>query len=83
MVSDFLTPGGRLAVPDAVSDAELAARLLPGRHATEHFVYGKNKYWWGDDISCNSDLQRYISWLSSWVHPTIALMQLMRSELRT
>ena len=49
MVSDFLTPGGRLAVPDAVSDAELAARLLPGRHATEHFVYGKDKYWWGDD----------------------------------
>ena len=41
MVSDFLTPGGRLAVPDTITDAELAARLLPRRYATEYFVYGK------------------------------------------
>ncbi len=50
MVSDFLTPGGRLAVPDAISDTELAARLLPRRYATEYFVYGKDKYWRGDDM---------------------------------
>ena len=50
MVSDFLTPGGRLAVPDTVSDAELDARLLPRRYATEHFIYGKDKYWQGDDM---------------------------------
>ena len=50
MVSDFLTPGGRLAVPDTISDAELSARLLPRRHATEYFIYGKDKYWQGDDM---------------------------------
>ena len=33
-----------------VSDAELAARLLPRRYATEYFVYGKDKYWQGDDM---------------------------------
>ena len=33
-----------------VSDAELAARLLPRRYATEYFVYGKDKYWRGDDM---------------------------------
>ena len=49
MVSDFLTPGGRLAVPDTISDAQLAIRLLPRRYATEYFVYGKDKYLWGDD----------------------------------
>ena len=48
MVSDILTPGGRLAVPDAISDAQLTARLLPPRYATEYFVYGKDKYWRGD-----------------------------------
>ena len=51
MVSDFLTPGGRLAVPDTVSDAELDTRLLPRRHATEYFIYGKDKYWQGDDMA--------------------------------
>lgn len=50
MVSDFLTPGGRLAVPDTISEVELAARLLPRRYATEYFVYGKDKYWRGDDM---------------------------------
>ena len=44
------TPGGRLAVPDTVSDAELAVRLLPRRYATEYFIYGKDKYWRGDDM---------------------------------
>ena len=50
MVSDFLTPGGRLAVPDTITDAELTARFLPCRYATEYFVYGKYKYWRGDDM---------------------------------
>ena len=44
MVLDFLTPGGRLAVPDTITNAELAAQLLPRRYATEYFVYGKDKY---------------------------------------
>ena len=29
MVSDFVTPGGRLAVLNTIADAELSARLLP------------------------------------------------------
>ena len=50
MVSDFLTPGGRLAVPYTISDTELAVRILPRRYATEYFIYGKDKYWRGDDM---------------------------------
>jgi hypothetical protein len=50
MISDFLTPGGRLAVPDTISDTELEARHLPRRYATEYFEYGKDKYWRGDDM---------------------------------
>ena len=50
MVSDFLTPGGRLAAPDTITDAELTARFLPCRYATEYLVYGKYKYWRGDDM---------------------------------
>ena len=52
MVSNFLMSGGRLAqaVPDIVLDAELAAQLLPHRYATEYFMYGKDKYWQGDDM---------------------------------
>ena len=50
MVSDFLTPGGRLAVPDAITDAQLTAQLLPRWYATEYFVYGKDKYWRGDNM---------------------------------
>ena len=44
MVSDFLTPRGRLAVPDTISDV---AQLLAQRYATEYFVYGQDKYWLG------------------------------------
>ena len=50
MVSDFLIPKGRLAIPDTVSDAELAAQLLPLWYATKCFVYGKDKYWQGDGM---------------------------------
>ena len=48
MVSDFLIPGGRLAVPVTISDAEPAAQLLAWRYATEHFIYGNDKYRLGD-----------------------------------
>ena len=41
---------GRLAIPDTISNAELATRLLPRRYATEYFVYRKDKYWHGDDM---------------------------------
>ena len=50
MVSDFLTPEGRLAVPDTIPGTELTAQLLTWWYATEHFVYGKDKYWFGDDM---------------------------------
>ena len=33
MVSDSLAPGGRLAIPDTIPDAELTARPLPRRYA--------------------------------------------------
>ena len=67
-----ITPGGRLAIPDTISDAEQATRLLPRRYATEYFVYRKDKYWHGDDtvnytVSRNSDLQCSFPWLSSFV----------------
>ena len=41
MISDFLAPGGRLAVPDTISGADLVAQLLARQYATEYFVYGK------------------------------------------
>lgn len=50
MVSDFLTPGGRLELPDSISDEEINERLLPRRQATEYFIYGKDRYWKGDDM---------------------------------
>ena len=39
-----------VAAPDTISDTELAAQLLPRRFATEHFTYGKDKYWRGGDM---------------------------------
>ena len=50
MVSNFLTPRGRLAIPDTITDAKLAAQLLPRRYATKYFIYGKDKYWREDDM---------------------------------
>ena len=44
MVSDFLTPRGRLAVLDAITDAQFTAQLLPCQYVTEYFVYSKDKY---------------------------------------
>ena len=73
MVSDFLAPGGRLAVPDTASDTEPAVRLLPHRYATEYFEYGM--------VPLHFLAVRLSLHLK--MHPTIALMQLMRSELRT
>ena len=37
-------------IPDTISDAELAIQLLARRHATEYFVYSKDKYWRGEDM---------------------------------
>jgi transposase len=45
MVSDFIHPGGRLRVPDHLSDTDLEARGLPRRFATEYLEYGKDNYW--------------------------------------
>ena len=44
MVSEFLTPRGRLQVPTSISDQQLKASNLQ-RYATETFEYGDNKYW--------------------------------------
>lgn len=45
MVSDFIHPGGRLRVPDHLSDAEIEALGLPGRFAVKYLEYGKDNYW--------------------------------------
>ena len=50
MISEFLMPRDRLTVPDAISDTELTARLLPRRYATKHFVYDRDKYCREDDM---------------------------------
>ena len=39
-----------MAVPDTISDTELAAQLLPRRFTTEYFTSGKDKYWRGGDM---------------------------------
>ena len=44
MVSEFLTPRGRLKIPESVSDDQLEALRLR-RFATEIFEYGAEKYW--------------------------------------
>ncbi|KAG0632761.1 hypothetical protein HOY80DRAFT_1113696, partial [Tuber brumale] len=57
MVSGFLTPGGRLKVPDTVSNEELLLDPMwpnrngvPIRDAIEYLEYEKNNYWTGDKI---------------------------------
>jgi hypothetical protein len=57
MVSEFLTPGGRLCVPDNVSNAQLLEDLMwpmrDGqlvRDAMEYLEYGKDNYWTGDKM---------------------------------
>ena len=50
MVSDFLTPGGRLCVPETMSDADIEDKNIPRRYATEYFVFGKDHYWLGANM---------------------------------
>ncbi|RPB21874.1 hypothetical protein L211DRAFT_888332 [Terfezia boudieri ATCC MYA-4762] len=45
MVSEFLTPRGRLAVPEHIS-----IDGLPRRQATEYLEYGQDNYWTGDKM---------------------------------
>lgn len=59
MVSEFLTPGGRLHVPDSISDVELLQDSgwpldengKPRRYCTEFLEYGKDNYWDGDKMT--------------------------------
>ncbi|RPA94629.1 hypothetical protein L873DRAFT_1846536 [Choiromyces venosus 120613-1] len=57
MVSGFLTPGGRLKVPDTIPDEELLQDhmwpkrgSIPIRDAMEFLEYGKNNYWTRDKM---------------------------------
>lgn len=57
MVSGFLTPGGRLRVPDHIPDSELLkdpmwvlVNDVPVRDAMWLFEYGKDNYWTGDKM---------------------------------
>ncbi len=58
MASEFLTPGGRLKVPDSVPDEKLLQRIdwpldgngKPARYATELLEFGKDNYWTGDKM---------------------------------
>jgi hypothetical protein len=57
MVSGFLTPGGRLRVPDTIPDSELLKDPMwvlvddkPIRDAMWLLEYGKDNYWTGDKM---------------------------------
>ena len=83
----------KTGVPDTITDAELAARLLPRRYATEYFVYGKDKCWRGDDMVdhtvkvatpiFNAAFPGYQTMFYSTIHPTIPLLLLMHFGSKT
>lgn len=57
MVSGFLTPGGRLKVPDHIPDSELLNNPMwvivdgaPIRDSMWYLEYGKDNYWTGDKM---------------------------------
>lgn len=58
MVSGFLTPGGKLRVPDTISDIELMNNPMwptdtagnPIRDSMHFLEYGKDNYWTGDKM---------------------------------
>ena len=57
MVSGFLTPGGRLRVPDNIPDTQLLEDCSwplqngkPVRDAMHYLEYGKDNYWTGDKM---------------------------------
>lgn len=59
MVSEFLTPVGRLRIPDSVPDHQLFPdkdwpldeNQKPRRYCTELLEYGKDNYWDGDKMT--------------------------------
>lgn len=53
MVSDFLTPNGRLAVPEDIRDDILATLNLP-REAAIMLEYGKGDYWTGEKMAAQT-----------------------------
>ena len=50
MVSEFLTPLGRLGAPSFITDEELRSKALP-RLATITLEYGKDNYWNGEKMA--------------------------------
>ena len=50
MVSEFLTPLGRLQVPCSVSDEELQSKAIP-RLATRTLEYGHDNFWNGEKMA--------------------------------
>jgi len=50
MVSDFLTGGGRLQVPDSIPDSDFERLGLSRRYASEYLEYGKDNYWTGEKM---------------------------------
>ncbi len=58
MASEFLTPSGRLKVPNSVADEEFLQQIdwpldengKPARYTTELLEFGKDNYWTGDKI---------------------------------
>jgi hypothetical protein len=66
MVSDFLTPQGRLRVPDHVSDDEVAGRKLR-RLAAQFLEYGPNNYWDGAKMAAQT--LDFAVPISSWHSP--------------
>ena len=89
----MVIPKGRPTVPDTISDTELAARPQLRQYATQRFVYGNGKYCREDDMVGHTVKAAFPIFsaaflvvklsLHSTTHPTIALMRLMRFELRT
>ena len=53
MISDFLTPNGRLQAPSQITEDILMAHNVP-REATTFFEYGKNSYWTGERMAAQT-----------------------------
>lgn len=60
MVSDFLTPGGRLKLPDSVPDEGIHEMGLKGRYATVLHEYGKEKGYWTADHVVEQTIEKAI-----------------------
>ena len=53
MMSDFLTPNGRLQAPSQITEDILMAHNVP-REATTFFEYGKDNYWTGEKMAAQT-----------------------------